>query len=64
MKNIIWQIDSIREVFQKYSFGDSTKMKKEIEKTLNKYQNANVKNLECANRISILKELLNENSAG
>lgn len=64
MKNIIWQIDNIREVFEKYSFGDSIRMKNLIENTLSKYQNVNVKDSECANRVSILKELLNEFSAG
>lgn len=64
MKNITWKIDRIRYVFEKYSFGDSIRMKNSIENTLSKYQNANVKDTECSNRISILIELLNENSAG
>jgi len=64
MKNITWQIDKIRGVFEKYSFGDSIRMKNLIENTLSKYQNTNVKDSECENRISILIELLNEFSAG
>ena len=60
MKNIIWQIDNIREVFEKYSFGDSTRMKDLIINTLNKYEKANIKNVECENRISILNNLLKE----
>lgn len=64
MKNIIWQIDNIRDVFEKYSFGDSIRMKDLITNTLNKYEKANVKDLECENRISILNKLLNEFSAG
>lgn len=64
MKNITWQIDRVRETFVKHSFGDSIRMKNEIENSLIKYQNANVKDSECENRISILKKLLIEISAG
>ncbi len=60
MENIIWQIDNIREVFKKYSFGCSIRMKKSIEKTLDKYEKANISHSECENRISILKILLTE----
>ena len=57
---MIWEINRIKEVFEKSCYGDRSKILTDLKKCYNYYRSVNIENKELSNRLNILRRLIRE----
>lgn len=55
-----WEINRIKDVFEKSCYGDKSEILTELKKCYNYYGSVNIENKELSNRLNILSELIKQ----